>query len=109
MFLIMIHGKFLTDKFIASSELIILIVLDTILLIFGKFITLPLQTINKFNYIGFFDMLVNLTIYISLLYLNVFNDIILVFKIILAGSFTNIILRVTVYFYFVKKLKLFAH
>ncbi len=104
-----IYEFWLKGKFIASSELIILIVLDTILLIFGKFITLPLQTINKFNYIGFFDMLVNLTIYISLLYLNVFNDIILVFKIILAGSFTNIILRVTVYFYFVKKLKLFAH
>ena len=60
------------------------------LLIFGKFLTLPLQTINKFNYIGFFDMLINLTVYILLMYLNVFNDIVLVFKIILVGSFTNL-------------------
>ncbi len=104
-----VYEFWLRGKFVASTELIILIVLDTMLLIFGKFLTLPLQTINKFNYIGFFDMLINLTVYILLMYLNVFNDIVLVFKIILVGSFTNLLLRGAVFFYFIRQLRLFKH
>jgi len=102
-----VYEFWLKGKFTASTELIILIVLDTILLIFGKFLTLPLQSINKFNYLGFFDMLVNIIIYILLFYLNFFNDLILVFKIILIGSFINLIIRSFVYYYFLKKFKLF--
>ena len=104
---IYIYEFWLRGEFTTSTELIILIVLDTIFLIFGKFLTLPLQTINKFNYIGFFDMIVNLSIYILLFYLSIFDDIILVFKVILIGSLINLVLRTITYFYFLKKLKLF--
>ena len=104
---IYIYEFWLRGEFTTSTELIILIVLDTIFLIFGKFLTLPLQTINKFNYIGFLDMIVNLFIYILLFYLSIFEDIILVFKVILIGSLINLVLRTITYFYFLKKLKLF--
>lgn len=97
----------LKGKFIAPPELIMLIVLDSILLIFGKFLTLPLQTINKFNFIGFFDLVLNLSIFIILFYLNIFDNIILVYKIIVMGALVNFILRSILCFYFFKKIKLF--
>ena len=104
---IYLYEFWLQGKFLASSELIMLIVIDSMLLIFGKFLSLPLQTINKFNYIGFFDLIFSLLTFVILFYLNIFDNIILVYKIILIGSLINFILRSYLCFYSFKKFKLF--
>ena len=84
-------GEFLYNYWTNNSyninfELIFLISLDAFVIIIGIFLVLPLQSINKYNYIGFFELIVNVAIFIILYSNNFFNDVIYSYKLIVISS-----------------------
>ena len=84
-------GEFLYNYWTNNSyninfELIFLISLDAFVIIIGIFLVLPLQSINKYNYIGFFELIVNVTTFIILYSNNFFNDVIYGYKLIVISS-----------------------
>ena len=99
-----IYNLWLNNKYFISSELVTLIVLDSIFASLGLFIILPFKAINKFQIIGLFDLLVSIFIFIVLYKFNIFNDILTIFKFILFGSFLNLCAKCVFVFYNFKKI-----
>ena len=69
-----------------SSELIFLITLDILLIIIGSFLILPLLSLNKYNYIGLFELIINIVTFLILFSNNFFNNLIYGYKIIIISS-----------------------
>ena len=76
-----------------SSELIFLITLDILLIIIGSFLVLPLLSLNKYNYIGLFELIINIVTFLILFSNNFFNNLIYGYKIIIISSSLILVIK----------------
>ena len=76
-----------------SSELIFLITLDILLIIIGSFLILPLLSLNKYNYIGLFELIINIVTFLILFSNNFFNNLIYGYKIIIISSSLILVIK----------------
>lgn len=97
-----IYSLWTNNNFNDYKNLIFIISLDISFLILGYIVSLPIKSFNKYSTIGFFELLINLTIFLFL-YFN--NQISLnnIFLLILFSSIIILILKIIFMSYSLRK------
>jgi hypothetical protein len=97
-----IYEFWLRKEIIINKELIKIITVDSLIVIFGLIITIPLKAINKYNIIGSCDLILNVMSVLIIFYLEIYANLILMFKILLFFSILNLLIRLLVAYFFIK-------
>ena len=99
-----LYEFWINNKFQFNSNLVFLIVLDSIITLLGIFLMLPFKSIHKNNKVAFIELLINLILFIIFLTYGANYEIELIFKLLLTSSLIILLIKI---FYAIKLYKIF--